>query len=103
MPMPVTLAKSATPGRVLPDLSQPAPKAIADMSRDELLAIIASLKAAPSRAVTCKVSDKGALSIYGLGRFPITLYISQYDKLVQSWDTISAFVEANRSRFATKE
>ena len=88
-------------GRVLPDLSKPAQPTI-----EELMAKIAALEAAakqPARALTLKVSEKGALSIYGLGRFPITLYLSQFDKLNAAWSDVQAFVETNRARFTTKE
>ncbi len=88
-------------GRVLPDLSKPAQPTV-----EELLARIASLEAAakqPSRSLTLKVSEKGALSIYGLGRFPITLYLSQFEKLNAAWPDVVAFVDANRARFTTKD
>ena len=90
-------------GRVLPDLTKPTEPTVAD-----LMAQIEALKAqvakgASPRALTLKVSEKGALSIYGLGRFPITLYLSQFDKLNAAWSDVVAFVDANRSRFTTKE
>ncbi len=89
-------------GRVLPDLTKPAQPTV-----EELLARIASLEAAAkagsTRALTLKVSEKGALSIYGLGRFPITLYLSQFDKLNAAWADVQQFVEANRARFTVKE
>jgi hypothetical protein len=90
-------------GRVLPDLTKPAAPSMEDM-----LAQIEALKAqlanaSKPKALTLKVSEKGALSIYGLGRFPITLYLSQFDKLNAAWPDVQAFVEANRARFTTKE
>ena len=88
-------------GRVLPDLTKPVTPTI-----EELMAKIAALEAAakqPSRSLTLKVSEKGALSIYGLGRFPITLYLSQFDKLNAAWPDVVAFVDANRARFTTKD
>ena len=89
-------------GRVLPDLSAPAQPTVA-----ELMAQIESLKAQmakqPARALTLKVSEKGALSIYGLGRFPITLYLSQFDKLNAAWADVQQFVDVNRARFTVKE
>lgn len=90
-------------GRVLPDLTKPAEPTVAD-----LMAQIEALKAqvakgASPRALTLKVSEKGALSIYGLGRFPITLYLSQFDKLNAAWADVQQFVEANRARFTVKE
>ena len=44
---------------------------------------------------TCKVSAKGALSLYGLGRFPVTLYRSQWENLLSHADEIRAFIAAN--------
>lgn len=87
-------------GRVLPDLTKPAEPTVA-----ELLARIAQLEAnqKSSGKLTLKVSEKGALSIYGLGRFPITLYLSQFEKLNAAWPDVVAFVETNRSRFTTKD
>ena len=90
-------------GRVLPDLTKPTEPTVAD-----LMAQIESLKAQMAkggqpRALTLKVSEKGALSIYGLGRFPITLYLSQFDKLNAAWADVQQFVDVNRARFTVKE
>jgi hypothetical protein len=79
----------------LPDLSS--------KTHDELLAIIAALAATKSAAkLTLKVSEKGAISIYGLGRFPITLYKSQFDKLNEAWPEVQAFAKANAGRLTVK-
>lgn len=58
---------------------------------------------AAAKPLTCKVSEKGALSIYGLGRFPVTLYISQFDKLTKNWDDVVAFAASHRSQFTTRD
>ena len=63
----------------------------------------AKAAARASARINCKVSEKGALSIYGLGRFPVTLYLSQYEALAQAWPMVQEFVEDHRSEFATKE
>ena len=63
----------------------------------------ARAKARASSRISFKVSEKGALSIYGLGRFPVTLYLSQFEALAGAWDEIKVFVEANRASFAVKE
>ena len=42
-----------------------------------------------------KVSAKGAVSMYGMGRWPVTLYRSQWERLIESVDQIKAFIEAN--------
>ena len=50
-----------------------------------------------------KVSEKGALSVYGLGRFPVTLYREQWDKLLGMADQIRQFIEENDSQLKKKE
>ena len=50
-----------------------------------------------------KVSEKGALSVYGLGRFPVTLYKEQWEKLLAMADEIKSFMEDHRSELKTKE
>jgi hypothetical protein len=60
---------------------------------------MAKLAAAESsksvRGLSLKVSEKGALCVYGLGRFPVTLYKSQWSRLLAEAETISAFLKAN--------
>jgi hypothetical protein len=80
------------------------------MSDDELRSEIARLKAEneklkkPSRGtLAMKVSEKGALSVYGLGRFPVTLYKEQWIKLLGIAAEISAFIEENNELLKTKE
>lgn len=50
-----------------------------------------------------KVSEKGALSVYGLGRFPVTLYKEQWEKLLGMSDEIRTFIVDNKDRLKTKE
>jgi hypothetical protein len=49
------------------------------------------------------VSEKGAVSVYGLGRFPVTLYQEQWLKLLAMADEIKHFIEENRGRLKVKE
>ena len=49
-----------------------------------------------------KVSEKGAVSIYGMGRFPVTLYKEQWLKLLGMADEIRAFIAANEAQLKTK-
>jgi hypothetical protein len=49
-----------------------------------------------------KVSEKGALSVYGLGRFPVTLYKEQWTRLLDYADAISAFLKENDAQLKTK-
>src|SRR5438445_7365606 len=62
-----------------------------------------ALKQAPAKGLSMKVSEKGGLSIYGLGRFPVTLYKEQWKKLLELKDDILAFLEANDAQLKTKE
>jgi hypothetical protein len=50
-----------------------------------------------------KVSDKGGVSVYGLGRFPVTLYKEQWLKLLAMADEIRAFIRDNEAQLKTKE
>jgi hypothetical protein len=61
----------------------------------------AALKAATA-SLPIKVSAKGGVSVYGLGRWPVTLYQSQWESLLASKESILAFIEANKSRLASK-
>lgn len=60
------------------------------------------LKQSKIRSVSLKVSDKGGVSVYGLGRFPITLYKEQWSKLLDMSDEIRAFIKENESKLKTK-
>lgn len=64
-----------------------------------------ALKRGPQRAgsITLKVSEKGAVSVYGLGRFPVTLYREQWEKLLAVADDIKKFIADNKSRLKVKE
>jgi hypothetical protein len=61
-----------------------------------------SLKKGAARGVSLKVSEKGGVSVYGLGRFPITLYKEQWTKLLDMADQIRAFIVENESSLKTK-
>jgi len=52
--------------------------------------------------VTLKVSEKGAVSVYGLGRFPVTLYQEQWEKLLAHADDIRTFIGENREHLKKK-
>lgn len=76
-------------------------------SNAALLARIAELeaevsKAKTQKALTLKVSQKGAVSLYGMGRFPVTLYASQWEQLLGEAEKIKSFLEANQGSLARK-
>ena len=52
--------------------------------------------------LTAKVSAKGAVSVYGLQRFPVTLYAEQWEGLIEKMPSIQAFINANRAQLKTK-
>lgn len=60
-------------------------------------------KKASSGTLSMKVSEKGALSVYGMGRFPVTLYKEQWLKLLGIADELKKFIAENDSRLKTKE
>ena len=61
------------------------------------------LKNQRGRSITLKVSEKGGVSVYGLGRFPVTLYKEQWLKLLDLSDDIRAFIAANEGKMKTKD
>ena len=63
----------------------------------------AALKKGVARGVSLKVSEKGGLSVYGLGRFPVTLYKEQWVKLLDLSDDIRAFLRAHDAELKTKD
>lgn len=70
---------------------------------ERLRAENAALKRPERGKLSLRVSEKGALSIYGMGRFPVTLYKEQWLKLLGIADEIKAFIEANSDRLKTKD
>ena len=62
-----------------------------------------ALEKGAATGITMKVSEKGGLSVYGMGRFPITLYKEQWLKLMDMSDSMRAFIETNDSLLKTKD
>ena len=80
------------------------------MSDDELKAELerlrkenVSLKKGFAKGVSMKVSEKGGLSVYGMGRFPVTLYKEQWLKLLNLSEEIRAFIAAHDGELKSKE
>ena len=84
---------------ILPNLTQE------NEAQAKRIAELEAQLAAASRpkAITMKVSEKGAISLYGLGRFPITLYSGQMTRLLDHAAAIRAFMAANKALLATKD
>ena len=61
-----------------------------------------SLKKGAAKGISMKVSEKGGLSVYGLGRFPVTLYKEQWTRLLDMAEDIRSFMKDNESRLKSK-
>jgi hypothetical protein len=71
--------------------------------KDELARLRAenkTLKAAAQAKITLKVAKKGGVSLYGMGRFPITLYKTQWEQVLGMKDTIEAFIADNAAKLS---
>jgi len=80
------------------------------MSESDLKAELEQLRAENARlknkgavGLSLKVSEKGAVSLYGMGRFPVTLYKEQWLRILASAAEIEAFIKENDSKLKTKE
>ncbi len=60
------------------------------------------LRKTASQGLSLKVSDKGGVSVYGLGRFPVTLYREQWFRLLSLADDIRGFITANEDRLKAR-
>jgi len=89
------------------DLKAKASKDQADLAtlQEQIATLKAELKEKKKnvpKALSLKVSQKGALSVYGLGRFPVTLYPTQFTRLLSIKEEIEAFIEDNKADFSYK-
>ncbi|MGH9738048.1 MAG: hypothetical protein ACRD4X_05615 [Candidatus Acidiferrales bacterium] len=79
---------------------------MAEPTKEELMARIAELeKQTGGRArgsLEFRVGEKGGVSVYGLGRFPVTLYYEQWIRLLDAADSLRNFLEENKSRLKLK-
>jgi hypothetical protein len=82
-----------------------ADEASSDLTPEQMAARIAELEGrlAKGGSVSFKVSEKGAVSVYGFGRFPVTLYVEQWETLLSHVADLRDFIEANRSKLKTKD
>ena len=80
---------------------------MAEPTYEELKAQLAALqekvKTRDRRALEFRVSEKGAVSLYGLGRFPVTLYYEQWMKVLDHVDELRTFLEANKPNLKLKQ
>jgi hypothetical protein len=76
--------------------------AAGELSVDEAKSLIAETE--PKRgALYCKVSEKGAVSVYGLQRMPVTLYMEQWQRLLDYGEEVRKFIKENESKLKRKE
>jgi len=87
----------------------------AEMTREQMLAMLKSMQdqnellkaklvaSNKPRALSCKVSEKGAVSVYGLGRFPVTLYKGQWQRLLAHISEIETFLADNDHLLKAKD
>ena len=79
---------------------------MADPSYEELKAKVEELERQQARkrsgALEFRVSEKGGVSVYGLGRFPVTLYYEQWTRLLDAAEQLKAFLEENKGRLKLK-
>ena len=79
---------------------------MAEPTYEELKAKVAELEQQQGRkrsgTLEFRVSEKGAVSVYGMGRFPVTLYYEQWVRLLEASDRLKEFLEENKSRLKLK-
>ena len=73
-----------------------------EMSVEEASKQLASLDTAKRGQLYCKVSEKGGVSVYGLQRMPVTLYMEQWDRLLKYGEEIKSFIAANSGKLKRK-
>jgi hypothetical protein len=75
-------------------------------TKEELLKRIAELEqqahAKKPAELEFRVSEKGGISVYGLGRFPVTLYYEQWSRLLDRAEELRTFIEENKSKLKLK-
>jgi hypothetical protein len=93
-------------GGTLGGFGEPKETKMTEPSKEELMARIAELeKQAGSRkkgSLEFRVGEKGGVSVYGLGRFPVTLYYEQWIRLLDVADSLRTFLEENKPRLKLK-
>lgn len=72
------------------------------LTQEQLIAMLVAQQVQAQRKLTCKVSAKGAVSLYGMGRWPVTLYAEQWQRVLGEADAIRAFIKANAASLSTK-
>jgi hypothetical protein len=77
--------------------------AAGELAVDEASKLLAEIETPKRGQLHCKVSEKGAVSVYGLQRMPVTLYLEQWDRLLSFSDDLRAFIKDNESKLKRKD
>lgn len=77
--------------------------AAGELSIDDASKLLADADKRPRGTLYCKVSEKGAVSVYGLQRMPVTLYVEQWERLLDFGDEVRGFLKENESKLKRKE
>ena len=77
--------------------------AAGEMKVEEASKLLAEIEKPKRGSLYCKVSEKGAMSVYGLQRMPVTLYVEQWQRLLEFSDELRDFMKENDSSFKRKE
>ena len=104
----VTIDGKQSRSEVGTDSTHPSEELMAEPSYEELKAKLAQLEKEVetkkrSGDLIFKVGEKGGVSVYGLGRFPVTLYYEQWNRLLGAANDIKQFMEENKSKLKLKE
>lgn len=77
--------------------------AAGELKVEEASKMLATLEQPKRGQLYCKVSEKGAVSVYGLQRMPVTLYLEQWDRLLGFSEELRAFIKENESKLKRKD
>jgi hypothetical protein len=76
--------------------------AAGQISEEQADQMLGQLESRPRGTLYCKVSPKGAISVYGLQRMPVTLYVEQWERLLDFGDNIRQFAKENDGKLSRK-
>ncbi len=85
---------------ILRDMSKPSTE---ELLLAKITELEARLSAKEGKALAFKVTEKGAVSVYGLQRFPVTLYAGQWERLSAEMPKLGEFIKANNGKLARKD
>lgn len=75
---------------------------LTELSHEELVKVALGAMQARQSALSCKIGQKGGVSVYGFGRWPVTLYADQWERLEAFMPQVRQFISENRAKLSTK-